>query len=102
MHLRGILAPGGLLVAAEPEPNPLWDTRIRRYLEVSGATREPGVTGSPLRSGEEWRRELALAGFHRSRQCGCRDGALAERRVQGDARRLKRRRPPRRRTEASR
>ena len=61
-RLRGLLAPGGLLVAAEPEPNPLWDLVFGRYLGWWGEP-EPGVSGSPLRTGEEWRRELALAGF---------------------------------------
>jgi phthiocerol/phenolphthiocerol synthesis type-I polyketide synthase C len=61
-RLRGILAPEGLLLAAEPEPNALWDLVFGRYLEWWRAA-EPGANGSPLRTGEEWRRELALAGF---------------------------------------
>jgi NADPH:quinone reductase-like Zn-dependent oxidoreductase/acyl carrier protein len=61
-RLRGILAPGGLLLAAEPEPNPLWDLVFGRYVGW-WRDEEPGVSGSPLRTGEEWRRELALAGF---------------------------------------
>jgi phthiocerol/phenolphthiocerol synthesis type-I polyketide synthase C len=58
MKLNQVLNPGGLFVAVEPEPNPLWDV-------VFG--RSPGwwqsIGSSPLRAGEEWRSELTAAGF---------------------------------------
>ena len=60
--LRDLLAPGGLFIAVEPDPNPLWDVvfgRAAGWWRGAGA----GAGGSPLRSGEEWRVELAIAGF---------------------------------------
>src|SRR5712671_2783636 len=62
VRLCGLLAPGGLLLAAEPEPNPLWDLVFGRYFGW-WRTNEPDTSTSPLRAGEVWRRELALAGF---------------------------------------
>ncbi len=60
--LRDLLAPGGLLIAVEPDPNPLWDLVFGRAPEWwRGA--DAGAGGSPLRSGEDWRVELAVAGF---------------------------------------
>ena len=58
----GFMAPGGFFLRSEPEPNALWDM-------VFGQS--PGwwqsdsraIDGSPLRSAEEWRAELAAAGF---------------------------------------
>jgi len=61
-RLRERLAPGGLFLAVEPEPNPLWEI-------VFGSELWSWQGGSPsgeplgLRSGEEWRTELAVAGF---------------------------------------
>ena len=60
--LRDLLAPGGLLIAVEPEPNPLWDLVFGRGSEWwRGAGY--GAGESPLRSGGDWRGELAIAGF---------------------------------------
>ncbi|HTT79446.1 MAG TPA: SDR family NAD(P)-dependent oxidoreductase [Stellaceae bacterium] len=59
---RGRLAPGGLLIAAEPEPNPLWDLAFGRqsgWWPDSGDADAP----SPLRSGAAWRDELADNGY---------------------------------------
>jgi NADPH:quinone reductase-like Zn-dependent oxidoreductase/NADP-dependent 3-hydroxy acid dehydrogenase YdfG/acyl carrier protein len=60
--LCGRLAPGGLLLAAEPEPNPLWTIACGRYRTWWRADRAGG-DGSPLREAEAWCRELAQAGF---------------------------------------
>ena len=56
--LRDLLAPGGVFIAVEPEPNALWDL-------VFGQDPRWWHSGvaSPLRSPEEWRAELAAAGF---------------------------------------
>ncbi len=62
VDLRKLLAPGGIFVAAEPEPNPLWDLVFGQgpiWWEASSRTAD----ASPLRSGEEWCAELAAAGF---------------------------------------
>lgn len=60
-RLRARLAPGGLLVAAEPEPNALWTLAFGRY---RGWWREASAGDlSPLREPAAWCRELALAGF---------------------------------------
>ena len=60
--LRKILAPNGVFVAVEPEPNPLWDLVFGQgpgwWRAGSRAS-----DGSPLRSAEEWCTELAAAGF---------------------------------------
>ncbi|MBV9585665.1 MAG: SDR family NAD(P)-dependent oxidoreductase, partial [Alphaproteobacteria bacterium] len=61
-RLRRKLAPGGLLLVAEPEPNPLWDL-VFGSSEGWWRTDAPDGQASPLRSGDEWRRELAFAGF---------------------------------------
>ena len=60
--LRQQLAPGGLLIAAEPEPNPLWDLVFGRQ---AGWWPDSGDAdaASPLRSGAAWRDELADGGF---------------------------------------
>ncbi|HTV89806.1 MAG TPA: beta-ketoacyl synthase N-terminal-like domain-containing protein, partial [Stellaceae bacterium] len=58
--LRGRLAPGGLLLAVEPAPNALWDLVFGRCPEW---WRDAAVAASRLRSGEEWRDELADGGF---------------------------------------
>jgi phthiocerol/phenolphthiocerol synthesis type-I polyketide synthase C len=60
--LRELLAPDGLFVAVEPEPNALWDLVFGQnpawWRPVSR-----GAAASPLRQGEEWRAELTAAGF---------------------------------------
>jgi SAM-dependent methyltransferase len=60
--LRELLAPNGVFVAVEPEPNPLWDMAFGQgpgwWLAWSQAS-----DGSPLRSADEWCTELAAAGF---------------------------------------
>jgi acyl transferase domain-containing protein/NADPH:quinone reductase-like Zn-dependent oxidoreductase/acyl carrier protein len=60
--LRDLLAPGGIIIAAEPEPNALWDVVFGQHLgwwQTNSQTAE----GSPLRTAEEWRAELFAAGF---------------------------------------
>ena len=60
--LRDLLVPGGLMIAVEPEPNPLWDLVFGRGSEWwRGA--DIGAGKSPLRCGGDWRVELAIAGF---------------------------------------
>ncbi len=54
--LSKLLAPGGVLVAAEPEPNAVWDI-------VFGQDAPWWQPASPLRTGQEWRAELTAAGF---------------------------------------
>ncbi len=56
--LRKLLAPNGVFVAVEPEPNPLWDMVFGQ-----GPGWWRASDGSPLRSAEEWCTELAAAGF---------------------------------------
>jgi phthiocerol/phenolphthiocerol synthesis type-I polyketide synthase C len=60
--LRDLLAPGGIFIAAEPEPNALWDVVFGRSPGWWQIASRAGET-SPLRSAEEWRAELAAAGF---------------------------------------
>jgi acyl transferase domain-containing protein/NADPH:quinone reductase-like Zn-dependent oxidoreductase/acyl carrier protein len=60
--LRDLLVPGGFFVAVEAEPNALWDVVFGQ----SASWWQPASWAqhsSPLRSAEEWRRELAVAGF---------------------------------------
>ena len=59
--LRKLLAPNGVFVAVEPEPNPLWDMVFGQGPGWWRASR--ASDGSPLRSAEEWCTELAAAGF---------------------------------------
>jgi phthiocerol/phenolphthiocerol synthesis type-I polyketide synthase C len=60
--LRDLLSPGGLFLAVEPEPNALWDLVFgQNPLWWQQGSR--GAAVSPLRSGAEWRSELAAAGF---------------------------------------
>jgi acyl transferase domain-containing protein/NADPH:quinone reductase-like Zn-dependent oxidoreductase/NAD(P)-dependent dehydrogenase (short-subunit alcohol dehydrogenase family)/acyl carrier protein len=60
-RLAGVLARGGLFLAAEPEPNTLWDLVFGTH---AGWWREGTAQGaSPLRSAEDWRADLALASF---------------------------------------
>ena len=60
--VRDLLVPGGFFVAVEAEPNALWDTVFGQsaswWQPTSWAHRS-----SPLRSAEDWRSELAAAGF---------------------------------------
>jgi phthiocerol/phenolphthiocerol synthesis type-I polyketide synthase C len=60
--LRDLLVPGGLFVAIEAEPNALWDVVFGQsaswWQRASWAQHS-----SPMRSAEEWRSELAVAGF---------------------------------------
>ena len=60
--LRELLAPAGIFLAIEPEPNPIWDVV---FGQAPGwwRARSRASDGSPLRSAEEWRTELAAAGF---------------------------------------
>jgi acyl transferase domain-containing protein/NADPH:quinone reductase-like Zn-dependent oxidoreductase/acyl carrier protein len=57
-ELGELLAPEGVLLAAEPEPNGVWDAV---FGQTEGWWGEDG--GSPLRSGEEWRAAMTAAGF---------------------------------------
>src|SRR6516165_7845389 len=60
--LRDLLLPGGIFVAVEAEPNALWDVVFGQsaswWQRASWAHHS-----SPMRSAEEWRSELAVAGF---------------------------------------
>ena len=60
--LQKLLAPAGVFIAVEPEPNPLWDI----VLGQAPSWWRPGSRTSdrsPLRSADEWCSELAAAGF---------------------------------------
>ena len=61
-QLRDLLAPGGLFIAAEPAPNPLWDVVFGRYADWWQGGGDAAAV-SPLRSREEWRGDLAATGF---------------------------------------
>ncbi len=61
-RLRDLLAPGGVFLAVEPAPNTLWDVIFGRYAGWWQSAGDMPET-SPLRSSEEWRGELAIAGF---------------------------------------
>ena len=60
--LRDLLVPGGLFVAVEAEPNALWDVV---FGQSASWWQRPSWAhhSSPMRSAEEWRSELAVAGF---------------------------------------
>ena len=61
-RLRELLATGGVFLAVEPEPNPLWELVFGRYAwwwRRGGGS----IDISALRSREEWCGELAGAGF---------------------------------------
>jgi phthiocerol/phenolphthiocerol synthesis type-I polyketide synthase C len=68
--MRDLLAPDGLFLAAEPDPNALWDVA---FGQAAGWWLPDALPGgvSPLRSGEEWRVELAAAGFLSTGAAGC-------------------------------
>ncbi|HEX3882034.1 MAG TPA: SDR family NAD(P)-dependent oxidoreductase [Stellaceae bacterium] len=55
-RLGELLGPGGLFLAVEPRPNPLWDLAFAR--DAGRRRRE-----AALRSDEEWRAALEIAGF---------------------------------------
>jgi phthiocerol/phenolphthiocerol synthesis type-I polyketide synthase C len=60
--VRDLLVPGGIFVALAAEPNALWDVVFGQ----SAGWWQPlswEHLSSPLRSAEEWRNELAVAGF---------------------------------------
>jgi acyl transferase domain-containing protein/NADPH:quinone reductase-like Zn-dependent oxidoreductase/acyl carrier protein len=60
--LRDLLVPGGFFVALEAEPNQLWDVVFGQ--SASWWQSETwSHHSSPLRAGEDWRSELAAAGF---------------------------------------
>ena len=80
--LRDLLVPGGLMIAVEPEPNPLWDLVFGRGSEWwRGA--DAGAGESPLRCGGDWRVELAIAGFEATGAARRRGRAVADLRVLG-------------------
>jgi phthiocerol/phenolphthiocerol synthesis type-I polyketide synthase C len=60
--MRDLLDAGGLLAATDPEPNAFWDVVFGQAAEWWPAAPLAGAI-SPLRSAEEWRAELAAAGF---------------------------------------
>jgi hypothetical protein len=61
-HLRELLVPGGLFVALEVEPNALWDLVFGQ--NASWWQTAPWARhASSLRSTNDWRSELAVAGF---------------------------------------
>ncbi|MGC2202049.1 MAG: SDR family NAD(P)-dependent oxidoreductase, partial [Stellaceae bacterium] len=68
--LRQLLCPGGIFIALEPEPNALWDVIFGQNPDwwQGGAD---ASNASPLRSGEEWRTELAAAGFRSAGAVSC-------------------------------
>jgi phthiocerol/phenolphthiocerol synthesis type-I polyketide synthase C len=68
--LRDLLAPGGLLLAVEPEPNRLWDLVFGQAAGWWLPDVSPGEA-SPLRASEEWRSELAAAGFFNTGAARC-------------------------------
>lgn len=60
--LQELLVSGGTIIAMDPEPNALWEIVLGQISEWrQGVPYESG--GSPLRSAEEWKAELAAAGF---------------------------------------
>jgi acyl transferase domain-containing protein/acyl carrier protein len=61
-NLRDALSSSGLFIAVEPAPNPLWDIVFGHY-DGWWQNRRDGAEASPLRSGDEWRSELAAGGF---------------------------------------
>src|SRR5216684_182032 len=61
-QLRDLLVPGGLFIAVEPAPNPLWDLVFGRYAGWWRGGNDSAEV-SPLSSSEEWRSDLAMTGF---------------------------------------
>jgi acyl transferase domain-containing protein/acyl carrier protein len=62
-----ILAPGGLLLAAEPGPNPLWDVVFGGDAEWWQGTLDPAFPLSPMRDGDGWLGALAGSGWAETR-----------------------------------
>src|SRR5262249_46279840 len=60
--LQDLLIPGGFFVALEAEPNALWDLVFGQYASW-WQTASWADHSSPLRLGEDWRSDLAAAGF---------------------------------------
>ena len=60
--LQDLLIPGGFFVALEAEPNALWDLVFGQNASW-WQTASWADHSSPLRSGEDWRSDLAAAGF---------------------------------------
>src|SRR5207244_1997957 len=68
-NLRDLLLPGGLFLALEPEPNAFWDLV---FGQNASWWQDPGREDdvSPLRVSEDWRAELAAAGFESAGAAG--------------------------------
>jgi len=60
--LQDLLIPGGFFVALEAEPNALWDLVFGQNASW-WQTASWADHSSPLRLGEDWRSDLAIAGF---------------------------------------
>jgi len=60
--LRDLLAPNGVFIAADPEPNALWDLVFGQSAGWWQAMADAYAT--PLRLSQEWRADLVAAGFH--------------------------------------
>ena len=84
--LRDLLAPGGLLIAVEPEPNPLWDLVFGRGSEWwRGADDGAGEFAAALRRGLARRAgDRRVRGYRRRRRCAAGRGRS---RCSGDGRR---------------
>lgn len=82
-RLRDLVAPGGLFLAIEPVPNPLWDLVFGRSSEWWQT--EAGGAPSRLRTGDAWRRELAMAGFAAPRTVPVATGPWATQAIWGTA-----------------
>lgn len=76
-QLCDLLAPGGLFIAVEPAPNPLWDVVFGRYAGWWQG-RDDIAESSPLRSSEEWRCEARHNRVCRSRHGSARHRTVAE------------------------
>ena len=59
IQIQASMAPGGLLLLAEPKPNRVWDLRFG----ADPAWWRAGTEASPLQDGPEWLRSLHEAGF---------------------------------------
>jgi phthiocerol/phenolphthiocerol synthesis type-I polyketide synthase C len=68
--LHQLLAPGGMFIAVEPEPNALWDIVFGQTPAWWQAAPHES-SASPLRSAEEWRAALAAAGFRSAEAVPC-------------------------------
>ncbi|HEY2538163.1 MAG TPA: SDR family NAD(P)-dependent oxidoreductase, partial [Stellaceae bacterium] len=61
-RLRELIRPGGLFLAVEPQPNVVWDIVFGQSAEW-WLNDNSDVDVSPLQTPEQWRAELATAGF---------------------------------------